>query len=64
MGQVSGSKKYRDNIQVFWSTAGNENQDFFTYEDLITRKIHALDLLNNPGIDRIDPDGHRIESIV
>jgi len=64
MQQISGSKKYQNGILVFWPGTGNGNQDFFTYEELIGREINALDLLNNPGIYRIDPDGHRIESTV
>jgi hypothetical protein len=56
MRQVSGSNKFRNGILVSWSDAGNKNQDSFTGETLIAREANACDLLNNPGICRIDPD--------
>jgi hypothetical protein len=56
MRQVSGSNKFRNGIQVSLSDAGNKNQDSFTGETLMAREASARDLLNNPGICRIDPD--------
>ena len=64
MQQIVNSKKYQNGIQVSWSNEGNESGEFFTYEDLITQNINALDLLVHPNIYRIDPDRHRIESSV
>jgi len=62
MQQIAGSKKYQNGIQVFLSGKGNENGEFFTYDDLINQHINAFDLLMHPAIYRIDPDHHRIES--
>ncbi len=64
MQQVASSRKYQDGIQVFWSSAGDPNGDFYSYEDLINQKINVFDLLIHPAIYRIDPDQHRIESTV
>ncbi|MFZ1958964.1 MAG: hypothetical protein WB759_08170 [Methanoregula sp.] len=64
MQQVASSKKYQDGIQVFWSGAGDPNGDFYSYDDLINQKINVFDLLIHPGIYRIDPDQHRIDSTV
>ncbi len=64
MQQIESSKKYQNGVQVFWSGAGNENNNFFTYDELIDQKINVLDLLNNPAIYLIDPDLHRIKSSV
>jgi hypothetical protein len=64
MNQITGSRKYQNGIQVFWSEEGKDFGDFFSYEELISMKINALDLLENPKIYRIDVGGHRIESSV
>jgi superfamily I DNA and RNA helicase len=50
MQQITKSKKYQNGVQVFWTEAGNDRNDFFSFEDLIDQKINALDLLNNPRI--------------
>jgi len=62
MQQIAGSKKYQSGILVVWSDAGDDNGEFFTYEDLVTQNINMLDLLVHPGIYHIDPNRHRIES--
>jgi len=62
MQQITGSKKYQNGIQVFWSDAEREIHDFFSYEELVDLKINALDLLNNPRLYRINATGHKIES--
>ena len=59
---VARSKKYHIGIEVFWSREGNDNGDFFTYEDLIIQSINVLDLLDHPGVYRINPPRHSIES--
>ncbi len=64
MQQITGSKKFQNGIQVFWSDAGNDLQDFFSFEDLVDQKINALDLLNNPRIYRMNAAAHKIESSV
>jgi len=64
MQQITGSKKYQDGIQVFWSDGGKEVNDFFSYDDLVDQKINALDLLNNPRLYRVNTAGHKIESSV
>jgi len=64
METISGSKKYQNGIQVFWKAGEKPGEDFFTYEELIDMKINALDVLNNPGLYRVDAGGHRIESSV
>jgi len=64
MQQITGSKKYQNGIQVFWSGEGKDNAEFFTYEDLITQNINVFDLLVHPGIYRIDPDKRLVESNV
>ena len=35
MQQITGSKKYPNGVQVFWTDAGNDRNDFFSFEDLI-----------------------------
>ena len=62
MQQITGSKKYQNGIQVFWTDAGNEVNVFFSYEELIDQKVNALDLLNNPRLYRVNVAGHKIES--
>ena len=64
MQQITASKKYTNGIQVFWSEAGNERYDFFSYEDLVEQKINAFDLLENPRSYRMNVPGHTIESAV
>jgi len=64
MQQITSSKKYQNGIQVFWSDAGTDLNDFFSYEELIDQKINALDLLNNPRLYRMNPPSHKIESSV
>jgi uncharacterized protein YndB with AHSA1/START domain len=64
MQQISGSKKYADGIQVFWSDAGKKANEFFSYDDLVDQKINALDVLNNPRLYRVNTAGHKIESSV
>ncbi len=63
MQQITGSKKYQNGIQVFWSDTGNDGNDFFSYEELIEQKINALDLLNNPRLYRVNAVAHQIESL-
>ncbi len=62
MQQITNSKKYQNGIQVFWTDAGNEGNDFFSYEDLVEQKINALDLLNNPRLYLMNTAAHKIES--
>ena len=62
MQQITSSKKYQNGIQVFWTDAGNDVNDFFSFEDLVDQKINALDLLNNPRLYRMNAAGHKIES--
>ena len=64
MQQITGSKKFQNGVQVFWTDAGTDRNDFFTYEDLVDQKINALDVLNNPQIYVINVPGHKIESSV
>jgi len=64
MQQITRSKKYQNGVQVFWTDAGSERNDFFSYEDLIDQKINVLDVLNNPRIYVINTAGHKIESSV
>jgi len=64
MQQITKSKKYQNGVQVFWTEAGNDRNDFFSFEDLIDQKINALDLLNNPRIYALNVAGHKIESTV
>jgi hypothetical protein len=64
MQKILSSKKYQNGIQVFWTDAGKDVDDFFPYEELINMKINALDLLKNPGIYRVDGEKHIIESSV
>jgi len=60
--QITSSKKYQNGIQVFWTEDGNDRNDFFSYDDLIEKKINALDLLNNPRLYLMNAPGHQIES--
>jgi uncharacterized protein YndB with AHSA1/START domain len=62
MQQITSSKKYQNGIQVFWTDAGNDFNDFFPYEELVGQKINALDLLNNPRLYMMNAAGHQIES--
>jgi hypothetical protein len=64
MEQITGSKKFQNGIQVSWTAAGRNGEEFFSYEELIDMKINALDILNNPRLYRIDSGNHRIESSV
>jgi uncharacterized protein YndB with AHSA1/START domain len=64
MQQITGSKKFQNGIQVFWSEAGNNLNDFFSFEDLVDQKINALDLLNNPRVYQMNAAAHKIESAV
>jgi uncharacterized protein YndB with AHSA1/START domain len=64
MQQITKSEKYQNGVLVFWTDAGNELKDFFSFEDLVDQKINALDLLNNPRIYAINVAGHKIESAV
>jgi len=63
MEQIESSKKFQNGIQVIWAGA-DSSMDFFTYDELVEQRINVLDLLNNPGIYRIDPAEHRLESSV
>ena len=63
MQQITGSKKYQNGIQVFWTDKGTDLNDFFSYEDLIDQKINAFDLLNNPRIYQMNAASHKIESL-
>jgi hypothetical protein len=42
MQQITSSKKYQNGVQVFWTDAGKDSNDFFSYEDLIDQKVNAL----------------------
>ena len=64
MQQITGSKKFQNGIQVFWTDKGTDLNDFFYYEDLIDQKINAFDLLNNPRIYQVNAASHKIESLV
>ena len=64
MQRITGSKKYQNGVQVFWTEEGKETNDFFSFEELVDQKINALDLLNNPRIYRVNVIGHKIESSV
>ena len=64
MQKIASSKKYQNGIQVFWTEAGKDGEDFFRFEELIDMKINALDLLTNPGNYRVDQAKHTIESSV
>ena len=64
MQQITGSKKFQNGIQVFWTDKGMDLNDFFSYEDLIDQKINAFDLLNNPRIYQVNAASHKIESLV
>ncbi len=64
MQQIMKSKKSPDGILVFWTDAGNDLNDFFSFDELVEQKINALDLLNNPQIYAINVAGHKIESLV
>jgi len=64
MEKITGTRKFQNGVQVFWTDAGKELSDFFPYEELIGMKINAFDLLGNPKIYRIDVKNHRIESSV
>jgi uncharacterized protein YndB with AHSA1/START domain len=64
MQQITGSKKYQNGIQVFWTDKGTDLNEFFTYEDLIDQRINAFDLLNNPRIYQMNAASHKIESLV
>lgn len=64
MQQITGTRKYQNGIQVFWTDAGKEFSGFFPFEELIDMKINAFDLLENSKIYRIDEKNHRIESSV
>lgn len=62
MEQITRSRKYQNGVRVFWTSAGNNLDDFFSYEELVGQRINALDLLNNPRLYRINGAGHQIES--
>ncbi|MEN6610641.1 MAG: hypothetical protein ABFC24_07355 [Methanoregulaceae archaeon] len=64
MQQVTSSRKYQNGIQVSSTYAGEEVNDFFTYEELVDQKINALDLLSSPRIFQVDTVRHTIESSV
>jgi uncharacterized protein YndB with AHSA1/START domain len=64
MQQITGSRKFQNGVQVFWSEKGNDLNEFFSYEDLVDQKINAFDLLNNPRIYQVNTASHKIESLV
>lgn len=64
MQQITSSRKYQNGIQVFWAEAGTGSGSFFSFEELVDMKINALDLMNNPGLYRVNVAGHQIESSV
>jgi len=64
MQQITSSKKYQNGVQVFWTDAGDDLSEFFSYEELVEQRINALDLLNNPRIYRMNAAAHKIESSV
>jgi uncharacterized protein YndB with AHSA1/START domain len=64
MQRIASSKKFQNGVQVFWTDAGNDRNDLFSYEDLVDQKINALDLLNNPRLYAVNVAGHKIESSV
>jgi len=64
MQQITGSKKFQNGIQVFWTDKGTDLNEFFSYEDLIDQRINAFDLLNNPRIYQMNAASHKIESLV
>jgi uncharacterized protein YndB with AHSA1/START domain len=64
MQHITGTKKYPNGVRVFWTDAGTDRNDFFSYEDLVDQKINALDLLNNPRIYAVNVAAHKIESSV
>lgn len=42
MQQITKTKKYPNGVQVFWSDAGYDRNDFFSFEDLVDQKINAF----------------------
>ena len=64
MEKIESSRKFQNGIQVLWTEKGEERSAFFSYEELVDRKINALDLLDNPKNYRVDPGKNLIESSV
>lgn len=64
MQKIEKTKKMENGIRVFWNGKDSFIEDFYSYEELIEMKINAFDLLENPGIYRVDSTVHRIESSV
>lgn len=62
MQQITRSKKYQNGVQVFWTSAGSEMNEFFSFDDLVDQKINALDILNNPRLYQVNAPAHRLES--
>ncbi len=60
MQQIASSQKKPTGIDIFWLEGEKKQRDFFTFSELIELRINAVDLLDHPGVYRIDEKNHRI----
>jgi hypothetical protein len=49
MHQVLKTERVGDGVRVTWEKDGEEMSSYFSFTELIDRKLNALDVLNTPG---------------
>ena len=62
MNQLSGSKRLGDGVNVFWKEGGREENQYFTFSQLVDMQVNALDIIEHPKNYQIDPKKKKIES--
>jgi hypothetical protein len=60
MQQIIGSKKMENGIVVFWLEGNNRKWDSFNFQELIDRKINAMNLLDRSSSYQVDPKAHNL----
>jgi hypothetical protein len=54
MQQVLRTERLGDGVKVVWEKDGKEMTAYFSFSQLIDRRLNALDVLNTPGNYGVD----------
>lgn len=60
MHRIVAAERHRDRVEVRYLKDGETRQRCYTFGELTTMEINALDLLDQPGDYAIDPEKNRI----
>ena len=60
MQEIVSSERQDYGLNIFWKEKGTRKEDFFTYSELVDMKINVLDLIEHPGVYRVDGKRRKI----